>query len=210
MTIAAAQSKVIYAGDGVTTAFPFAFEIETTDGSDLQISVVDNLGNVTLLTSNYSVDVANAKVNYPTVGGVAPLGLGVNAVPANWNLVINRVEPLSQTVSLSDQNFSLPALEEGLDKIVMTLQQLQEQLNRAVLLPINTVQAAQPVVAPTVAPAGLVQLSGTWNQLVTYAALNPTVQFLGYVNSGDLSGSWFFYSGNVLLGNQGFLAAAGG
>lgn len=210
MTIAAASSKVIYAGDGITTAFPFSFKINTTDGSDLQVSVIDNLGNVTLLTGNYSVDVANAKVNYPTVAGVAPLGVGITALPLNWDLVINRVEPLSQLVSLSDQGFSLPALEAGLDKMTMILQQLQEQISRATLLPINTVQASTPVVAPTISPVGLVQVNGTWAQLVTYAALNPTVQFLGFVTSGDLAGGQFFYSGNVALGNQGFIAIGGG
>ncbi len=212
MTIPASPSKVILAGDGITTTFGFLFELFTTNGSDLQLTVFDNLGNPTILTGNYTVNVAAGKFSYPTVGGVLPLLPAVNALPVGWQIVAARVEPLAQsTVILSDQgSISLPAIALALDYLTAICQQLQEQINRAPLVPINTPGPATPVVPPAIAAVGLVQINGTFAQLSAYAALNPTVQFLGLVSSGDAAGSYFFYSGNVALGNNGFIAIGGG
>ena len=212
--IAATTPKVIYQGDGVTTTFGFSFPLPSgSTGSELQVYVFDsnNPQDQFLLTGNYSVNVAAGTVSYPTVGGVAPLGVGVNALPANWQLVIARVVPLTQLLSILTQGvFDGPSFSAALDYIMMAIQQLQEQINRATLVPINTPGPANAILPATIAPVVVVQINGTWAQLVAYAQLNPTGQFFGLVTSGDLSGSQFFYSGNVALGNQGFIAVGGG
>ncbi len=212
MTLAAAPSKIIYAGDGVTTAFGFAFTIFTGDGSDIEVTVFDNASprNEYPLTGNFTVDIPNSRVLYPTVGGVSPLAPAVTALPVGWEIVLNRVEALDQAVVLTDEGvISLAALESELDYLTAICQQLQEQINRATLVPVNTPGPAQAITAPAVSPVGLVQVNGTWAQLVTYAQAAPTIQFLGFVTSGDQAGSQFFYSANVNLGNQGFIAIGG-
>lgn len=196
----------------MTTAFSYTFQLPAGSvGSDIYLFVFDNLGNMTAITSNFTLNLAAATINYPTVGGVAPLGAGINALPANWQLVAIRIESIIQALSLVTQGpFSAAGIMAAFDYLTMICQQLQEQISRAVLVPVNTPGPGTPVVAPTVSPFGLVQVNGTWAQLVTYAQASPTQQFIGFVNSGDLKGSWFFYSGDVTLGNQGFIAAGGG
>ncbi len=215
MTIAASPSKIIYAGDGVTTAFGFGnvFEILTADGSDIEVTVFDNASpqNEYLLTGNFSVNVATSQVLYPTVGGVAPLAAGVMELPVGWQIVLNRVEALDSDLVLTDEGgVSLSAVESAFDYLTAICQQLQEQINRATLVPINTPGPAQAVAAPAIAPIGVVQVNGTWAQLVAYALAAPTAQFFGLVTSGDQAGSQFFYTANTAIGNQGFLSIGGG
>lgn len=221
--IAATTPKIIYTGDGVTTAFSFSMPLPVGSvGAEIAVYVFDsnNPQDQFLLTGNYSIVVgpidASGKpqggtLTYPTVGGVSPLGPGVNALPANWQIVIARVLPLAQLLSVLTQGvFDGPSFTSAFDNLCMMIQQLQEQVNRATLVPINTPGPANAIVAPTIAPFGVVQINGTWAQLVAYAQLNPTAQFYGFVSSGDMVGSQFFYSGNVAYGNQGFIAIGGG
>jgi hypothetical protein len=210
--IAASPSKVIYVGNGVGTTFGFSMPLPTgSTGSELQLTVIDNLGNVTLLTGNFSVNVAAGTVSYPTIGGVAPLGVGVNALPVGWTLVIARVLPLAQLLSILTQGiFDGPSFMAALDNIVMMIQQLQEQINRATLVAINQPSPATIPFAPAVTPVGVVQINGTWAQIQAYAAAAPTSQFYALVTSGDQAGAQFFYTGNTAYGNGGFVSIGGG
>jgi hypothetical protein len=206
MSVAAGSSKKIYAGDGSTTVFPITFPLPVgSTGSDIKAVVVDNLGNLTELGSNYSVDLNAMTVTYPVVGGISPLAPAVNALPAGWQIVLARVEPLAQLLSLVAQgSFSAAAIEKAFDLLTMIAQQLQEQMNRAVLLPINTPDSNEsPVVAPT---AGvLIRYEDTFAHLQAIAAAAPTVQFWGYATDRFIL---YFYSGNTSLGDGGFIAAA--
>lgn len=212
MTVANPINKNIFQGDGVTTVFSYTFQLPSgSTGSDIYLFVFDNLGVMTPIVSNFTLNLAAATITYPNVGGVAPLGLGVNALPANWQMVAVRSESITQALNLLTQGpFPAAGIMAAFDYLTMICQQLQEQINRAPLVPINTPGPATPVVPPAIAAVGLVQINGTFAQLSAYAALNPTVQFLGLVSSGDAAGSYFFYSGNVALGNQGFIAIGGG
>lgn len=214
MTLAAAASKVIYEGDGSTTSFGFSFEIETTDGSDLKISIFDNNGNESDLVSNYSVDVANSKVNYPTVGGVAPLGVGINALPANWYIVINRVEPLAQNLSLTNQGvFDAPSIEDQLDQIVMMIQQQQEQINRCVKYPINQTPATADVNAFITAVNAIIMPPVVPNTYASYKAqalAAPSKIFFGFATTLGSAGQFLVYCGNANVGDQGFIILGGG
>ena len=212
MTVTNPINKNIFQGDGVTTAFSFTFQLPAgSNGSDIYLFVFDNLGNLTAITSNFTLNLGGAQINYPTVGGVAPLAPGVNALPANWQMVAVRSESIIQALNLITQGpFSAAAIMAAFDYLTMICQQLQEQISRAVLVPINTPGPATPVVAPATAPIGVIQVNGTWAQLVAYAQAAPTGQFFGFVSSGDQAGSQFFYTGNVAIGNQGFIAVGGG
>ncbi len=211
MTIAASTNSVTLNGDGATLSFSYPFRINTTDGSDIQVSVIDTLGNVTPITSNYSVDVPNGRIYYPTVGGVSPLGVGVTALPTGWSINLRRVEPLSQVVSLSDQGFSLPTLENGLDKITMILQQITEQLGRCVQYPVGTVPTAAMLnpstFVLTVAP---LITNASYESLKAQAAAAPTTQFWGFATNLGAVGVVVFYCGNTAVGDEGFIAFGGG
>ena len=153
MAVSANPNKVVIAGDATADDFywggTFSLPAGST-GSDLKVYVIDNLGNVTLLTSNYSVNTTTKMVHYPTTGFVAPIAAYAK-VPAGWQVVIVRVEALAQNLQLANQGlFSLPAIEAALDYLMMIAQQKQEQLSRAVLGPINTPSTPTgPVITPS-------------------------------------------------------------
>lgn len=212
MTVANTNNKTICAGDGISTIFSWTFQLPSgSTGSDIFLFLVDNLGNVNPVTSNYALNLGQGNLTYPVTPGQAPLPNGAAAVPVGWELVIVRTETIIQALNLVTQgSFTAASIMAAFDYLTMICQQLDEKINRATLAPINQPAAAAPIVPPTPVPVGLVQINGTWAQLVAYAQLNPTAQFLGYVNSGDLSGSQFFYCGDVTVGNQGFITVGGG
>lgn len=195
MSIADATTKIIYAGDGHTTVFDITFALPYgSTGTDVKVYVVDDEGTVTELTSNYTVDVNALTVTYPTVAGVAPLESGVAAVPVNWELVLVRVEPLSQTLQLTNQGvFDAPSIERAFDKIVMMCQQLQEQVNRCHKAPINLPDnIVSPVIPPDVAT--LTYTTDTLANLVIISDASPTVaRFAVASDVGD--GQLVFYPG---------------
>jgi hypothetical protein len=212
MSLSDASNKVIYAGDGMTTTFAISPALPTgSTGTDVYVYVVDNLGVVTLLTSNYSVDLNTLLVTYPTVGGVLPLLPGINAVPIGWEIVITRYEPLSQTLALTNNGvWDGPSIDAAFDKLTMICQQLQEQLDRATLAAIN-----QPAPAATVLPpilGGLLQATGTLAQLIVQSGINPTGRYFGVAT--DIGGGQIvFYPGyastNGIQGS-GWYAIGGG
>lgn len=208
MTLAASVSKIVLNGDGLTTAFGFPFELQTADGSDIQVTIFDNQTpqNQTILSGNFTVNVGSSQVNYPTVAGVAPLAAGVTALPVGWQIVINRVEALDQETVLADEGpISLSALEEQLDYLTAIVQQLQEQVNRCIKLPVNQ----SPNVA-TVTVNGVTISSGTLIGAITlsntYANLKATPPAaFSFAWATDIgAGALVFYSGNAAIGDQGW------
>ena len=122
-------SKVIFNGTGNVTGYPFTFPVY--NATDLVVQNYNTTtGNVTNLTlnSNYTVTLTNSTTpNNGTVNLTSALANGTQ-------LVIFRQLPFTQQISLSD-NEATPAktYEEGYDRSVMLSQQLQEQLNRAII-----------------------------------------------------------------------------
>ena len=219
MSLADTTTKVIYAGDannGANTpgqAFPITFPLPVgSTGADVYGYVVDSVGVVTLLTSNYTVDPNALTFTYPNTGAVAPLTAGVNALPIGWELVIVRSEPLSQTLALTNTGvWDGPSIDAAFDKLTMITQQLQEQLNRATLVPINVpYNPAVPVVFPSASI--LAQYSGTLAYLITISNANIGVPAFGIatdVGSGQLV--WYpGYASTNGINGSGWYAIGGG
>lgn len=207
MTVAAQNTKIIYPGDDQTTVFAIPFDLPAgSTGSDVKVAVVDNDGNITTLTSNYTVDTSAMEVTYPVTGGTAPLAPGVNALPANWQIVIYRIEALVQDLNLvTGGAFSASAIMAALDWLTMITQQFQEQLNRCIMVPINVPEgSASPVIPPS---TGILPFYGEAGNL-TYAAIkllaeeNPTQAAWGMAS--DYPGVMFFYCANTAVGDEGW------
>jgi hypothetical protein len=194
VTVAAQNSKVIYAGDGVSTSFaiPFAFADQAL-GSDVWAYTVDPTGVVAKLANGYTVNVNAKTVTYPNAG--SPLAVG-------WQFILLRVEPLSQLLALTDTGpVSMTTIMKAFDLLVMIGQQLQEQLNRCVMLPLNTPEnSTSPVIAPT--SGVLVTYTDTYANLKVIALAAPTVKFWGYATDQN---QLYFYTGQPTIGDQGFV-----
>lgn len=134
MTIETLASSVTYQGNGATTAFTYTFLIPAA--SDAVISLTDIAGNTTetLDPSTYTItglnDPNGGTVTYPNVG---------SPITTASNITIQRVLPLTQEVDLTNQDGFFPTvLENALDNLCMQVQQVQEEIDRAVIFPVGT------------------------------------------------------------------------
>jgi hypothetical protein len=159
MTIASSTGRIQYNGNGTTLAFtvPFYF----LDNSHLQV----------VLTSVASVDtVQTITTNYTVSGSGNPAGGTVTMIvaPASGEkLTVIRSVPLTQSTDLVD-NDPLPAevLETALDKGIMIDQQIQEQLDRAIKVPVG----AGSGTLPSPQAGALIGWNGTATGLANYDA----------------------------------------
>jgi hypothetical protein len=148
LTISSETAKVTRAGNGVATSFSFSplviFEPDPNgDGlHDLEVTkVVVATGVETVITegtgtSNFAVVMT---AGYPGVGSITFPASGSTLLASGENLVIKRKLKLLQPIDLENQGGYFPdTLEQGLDRPLMIAIQQQEELDRAVKVPIGS------------------------------------------------------------------------
>lgn len=120
MTVSIADNKITYVGDGIQTSFPYPFRV--LDASHMQVTV-DGVGN-----TDWSI----TQIGEDGGGDVV-----FNTAPANGTeILLYRAVPIDQLIDyVAYDPFPAETHELGLDKLTMIAQQIQEQLNRAVLVP---------------------------------------------------------------------------
>jgi hypothetical protein len=121
-----------YLGDGVVVQFPFDFKVFAP--SDIEIVQADVNGNETTLTSGYTVALNTDQENNP--GGAvtldAPLGIGELLV------IISRV-PYLQPANITNQGGFYPNVLNAIsDRSVILSQQLREEVERSVKVPVTS------------------------------------------------------------------------
>lgn len=134
MSLSNLTSQVTYTGDGVTTVFPFSFNIP--DSNSISVYIYDTV----LLTSTLLVAGLYTVSGYGLdVGGtVTYTGSGV-PLPSTKRIVIWRTPPYVQALNLNNQSSWLPVtMSTQLDKIVMQIQEVRDQVNLAVQVPIGS------------------------------------------------------------------------
>jgi hypothetical protein len=135
MTVESIISKKIYHGNGQARVFPVPFAYNRTD--DLRLLHTDAEGKETPITSNYHVNVNQAgdtSVTYPVSGD--PLTPGSK-------LTVLRHTPRTQIVDLNPGgSFEPKVLEkDGFDRAAMQIQELQEEVSRAIKISISSEEA---------------------------------------------------------------------
>ena len=135
MAISSVTSKVIYVGDAATATLAYPFKI-LAEG-DLTVSRYVTLTSVaSALTLN--TDYAVTGVGVDAGGNVLLTGSYAGGMPTGSNTIIRRVVDLTQTVDYVENDpFPANTHENALDKLCMSTQQLQEQIDRAVLADIS-------------------------------------------------------------------------
>lgn len=130
MSLSSTNIKNVYSGNASQTAWPYTFPIILP--TDIRVTLFDPDGVGTVLSSNYEVDPILLQVVYPTVvSGLPPL-------PSGWEIVLQRVEPLTQELFLQRlAPFNATNIMDALDKLTMISQELSEGLNRAIKYPVN-------------------------------------------------------------------------
>lgn len=136
MTVTSLLTKVTAAGNGVATSFSFS-PVIVFAASDLVVTHVDADGIETVLdlgtgATNYSVTVPS----FPGTGSITYPADTVTPLPTGESLVIQRVLPLTQATSLTNQGPYLPKVQENqFDRLVMIAQQLKAAIDLCVDLP---------------------------------------------------------------------------
>jgi hypothetical protein len=129
MTVSSELNRKEYAGDGVTTAFATS-PVVFFDSADLKVYVVTTATGVATLqtiTTHYTVSGGDGSTGTVTM---------VTAPTAAQTLVILRVLPYTQADDFVNNDINdAEVLEDNLDRIVMRLQQLDEEVGRSLKVP---------------------------------------------------------------------------
>lgn len=125
MTISTTINKVSYSGNGATTTFAYTFKVFAA--TDLKVYIRDASGTETLqtITTHYTVsNVGNAS------GGNVDF---VTPPSGTDKVIIQRVLPLTQTFDyVLNDPFPSDSHEDGLDKLTLQIQQVQEEVDRSI------------------------------------------------------------------------------
>jgi hypothetical protein len=124
-------------GTGAQTSWPFTFKVFAA--SDIAVTIANNLGVETALVLNadYSVTLNSNQDTSP--GGTVTYPISGSALPSGSRLTIFGNLPYDQPLDLpSGGNFSPLALENQLDRLTMQIQQLREQVGRALQVSVTS------------------------------------------------------------------------
>jgi len=127
MTISSTTVKNSYNGDNSTTTFNYTFKVFAD--SDLQVIIRSALGTETVktLTTHYTVTGAG------NANGGSVIFTAGNIPASGETVVIRRAVPQTQAIDyIANDPFPAESHEEGLDRAMMTLQQVQEELDRSI------------------------------------------------------------------------------
>jgi hypothetical protein len=131
MTVSSTSSRVIYAGNGHSTEFAFAFKVNQP--ADLAVVYTDATGSdYTLSPSQYAASGfgldAGGKVTYPLPGGGDPIAIGTK-------LTIYRDVAVTQPTSLSNQGAMWPqVIEAALDRLTYIAQKVADSVSRSLVI----------------------------------------------------------------------------
>ena len=125
-----------FIGNGVTTVFSFSFKVFTAaEVKVVRLDVSTNAETVLALSTNYNVNL-NADQNSNPGGSITLVG---GALAIGFNLVITSSIQNLQPTDLTNQGGFYPdVINASLDRATIQIQQLQEGLDRAALIPITS------------------------------------------------------------------------
>ncbi len=134
MTVSKDYNKHIYDGNGLTVAWPFDFDLPSLAGdpdtSVIRVFITDSAGEVGEITGGFSVDADTGTVTYPLVG--TPLTEGEKIT------ILRELSVTQQFFDPSNQSNLYPeTLEDATDRLVMLVQQVNEDVQRAIKLPVD-------------------------------------------------------------------------
>ena len=126
MTVSSTTVKNTASGDGSTTQFAYTFKIFANTDLEVIIRSATGTETVKLLATHYTVaGVGDAS------GGSITFTSG-NTPASGETVVIRREVPQTQAIDyIANDPFPAESHEEGLDRATMTIQQMQEALDRS-------------------------------------------------------------------------------
>lgn len=237
MSISSAANRNDYVGTSALHVYAYSFKIFTGAETDLLVTVRHpTTGVETTLTylTDYTVSGAgSASGGNVTLVNASQAWLTSGELTTSWHLTIRRVRPVTQVTDIRNQGDYFPeTIEDQMDSEVMIDQQQQDLIGRSVKLPetitpsvfnpqLPKLMASYPGSALVVNSTGdgfdlaassgvlvsLVFKADTMANLFALAAAAPTTMRMGYATD---SRTWMFYTGDVTVGQTGWLMGPGG
>ncbi len=135
--------KKVYTGNGLTREWSYDFPLP--DASYMKVYISPPGGVAELVSVGYRVDVQAQRVVYPASDDA-------EALPVGWTLVLIRKLPLTQPIGLLSQQgrFFARDAERGLDTQEMQIQQLAEEVSRAIKAPVDDQYDTDELVAQVI------------------------------------------------------------
>ncbi len=135
--IGAETSRNTYTGNGSVSNYSYSYPIEAD--ADLIVRVLSPAGvqHTLVLTTDYTVNDAGD----PDGGSIDLVAgsrawLTANKLTTSWKIIVRRRVELTQEVQFSAAGGNLLSiLQDELDRVVMQMQGMQDELNRSVKLP---------------------------------------------------------------------------
>lgn len=163
MTVQTTTSRADYTGNGTTTAFtvPFYF-LDNTHLTVLRTVIATGVSTTLVLNTDYTVTGAGVSSGGTVTCTIAPTSA--------QKLSILRNVPLTQLIHyVPNDPFPAASHEQALDQLTMEMQQVNEQLSRAIVLPPATTGVSTAL--PTAAASQLIAFNNTGTALTT---VNPS------------------------------------
>lgn len=156
-----------YSGNGSTTAFAFAFKVFTT-AQVVVTRTVSGVETVLTLTTHYTVSLnANQNTN---PGGTVTM-LTAPAVGQSITITSN-VANLQPTAIANLGGFYPEVINDSLDRATIQIQQLDERLDRALVIPVSSSGVSTQLPAPEVNK--VLGWNGTGTAVINYTTLPPS------------------------------------
>lgn len=153
-----------YAGNGSTTAFAFAFKVFATSQVRVTRAVVATGVETTLaLTTDYTVALNSNQDTNP--GGTVTLLVAPTA--AQSVTITSNVLNLQPTALANLGGFYPDVINDSLDRATIQIQQLDERLDRALVIPVSSTASTQ---LPTPQSGALLGWNGGATEIVNYNA----------------------------------------
>lgn len=122
MTISNTKAKSVYETNGERREWEIGFDFDS-NVSKLNIILEDREGYQTIVEDNYLIE--DGVVIYPS------LESELNPIEEGYKIILFRSTPNTQEIDLRDN-----VTEKGLDKLTLQVQELSEQVDRAVKVPL--------------------------------------------------------------------------
>lgn len=138
MTIVTTATSVTTEGNSVSSLFTFNFVWYNADAITVVYTDAD-LNDTTLSPTQYSIALNAAPPGQLWgVGGVVTYPISGSPIVPGTYLTIYRSVPDQQTTAISNQGGFFPqSIEAALDTLCMEIQQIEQELSRALLVPIG-------------------------------------------------------------------------
>lgn len=191
MTVTSETNKAQATGNGVVTVFFYPFQVPEAEWLEVYLDDV-------LQSAGFVV----AGIGDPTGGSVT-----FTVAPAAGVIVtLLRVVPLTQEVDYQPYDpFPAEVAEGTLDKLTMITQQLQEEINRAWRVPIDTPPGVT-IAPPPFSPGDVLGWSETeQNTLVNYPGIDT---FTGLVDDAEAAAAAAAGSASAAAGSASAAAAS--